>query len=704
MTEYGEIIDPKERAKAALSEYGRIEVTEEPGNMTFEFYDRLYQACQGVELEPEQALLAAWIGLERSLAMPGSYNPATDKRFQPKEISAARARVVDDFNALITPDAPLRVRLDATLAAGSVHRYGEAMRLLGRRPSRQERLGHIRSINRVAQMAVNEIDELNPEDGDAIALLELINELGGDLNLVALPAPPRQPWLINAYNHTRTGLAWLPINIAEDQHPFILNLHPSLLGNDRWSSLQARGQERENPLEARYDELPTGRNATLQALARMAPGLIEGLTSSQGMSTHELQLQVPLAEALAPMARDILMRLKSQQWYAHINKPRLAPPKSPAPEPVVPEEEPPVPLPDRSLQLEALWYLKRQGDSLDEAERRTLLIHLRNLEASESEEDGLLPMERYALGWMRLEHAMDVFENEGAEAAEEWFRDAARAFIKSAEDFLRPPRRPGMACEALLAFEGALIYADVFTNSNRQAMREEVGYYKTRLAVLFEKIREHQGTLSDNPEEMQTLMYCAERTTLALLLMGASDPAMRHLVLPMPARGPFHRNQLVAYHLDTTEEEADYITDTPIHVRIVDGQEVTHAPGRLLVGRGLLADPNDPLGFLSELAEVIRPPQPAEPEQPVKKAKKKKPQPQKKIVYKKGQSPKAAAQPKKPAQEEAPAIPGPTRTEAADAVTTAIASGVTNAYQSQIVAERRAQMSARQLKKERRGR
>ncbi|HSE61154.1 MAG TPA: hypothetical protein VLA88_02580 [Candidatus Saccharimonadales bacterium] len=667
MTDHGEIFDPQERARAAIFAYHQLPQNKAPGSQPFETYNKLHRDCEGAQLTPEMDLTAAWLEVERYLAMPGSVNPRTQKRFRPHEINAAKADAIKRLTALSSPEMPTHVRIEATLAAKSMPYYSKLMSPFQPWPETMELWDVLlQHSNDIAKMAAENLDDITPELGDELALLALINEVGINYGIIALPAPPRQAGAINGFHDTPDGIAWTPIDIADEPRDGVITIRPKDIGNGLWADIKQLVGAKADDLSGRYEELPAGRNATLQALALTTPGTVYDLHPKSDLTVHDLQLQVPIKQLLVPLAHGVLDDLNQGRWYAHFPRNRAEQVRhAKHPERRVTEPQEDAPTPElRPTRPEALWYLRQSRGDMDDTTYRLMLINLQNLTEQESQEQGLLPLEHYALGGMRLEHAQRAAAAGDYEQAVPYFNLAAQAFAKAAEAFMLLPQRPGMACESLLAYEGALVQAEAMTNSDPEAIQEEVVNYTKRLAMLSQKIREHEASIATNEEEAAILHACAERTTLALLLLGATDATLRHLVLPVNPRGVGYREQLTAYLLDM---DGNYATNQPIAISITEGQNIHPGPDHLTVGRALLASPDDRLSFLEELANAVVPPPEKPSAPPIRKPKKK---------------PRGAARKAKPAPMPAEQIAAPvihTRTEAADELSGAIANGIADA-------------------------
>jgi hypothetical protein len=167
---------------------------------------------------------------------------------------------------------------------------------------------------------------------------------------------------------------------------------------------------------------------------------------------------------------------------------------------------------------------------------------------------------------------------------------------------------PGRELESLLDQAAAPVYKALYTTADFNAVVEAANAYTLSAAALGPKILKAETTTKRSGDDKQlTMLWAAAlRTSLCLLLNGATNEAARHLVLPASLRRGSTRGELSAIIFPINVPDERYEQEHPVFVRLPAGSDITVQDRTIDIGLDLLRQKGEPVPFLNRLIQVER--------------------------------------------------------------------------------------------------
>lgn len=561
-----------ERARGALAEYRQTDQRTQLGALPLERCEYLIAGtvpgAEGLSVDNQRDL--AWLHFEHAIAMHMSCPPGVKEAIRRKDAQLEVEKSRRMFRHVMNnPHASGATRARASLELASLPLYeGFCTRKLMINPG--ARRSHTETMYDIAS---HYEDYFGPEDAHEAHML-IAMALIGDLWLgkqapILLAAPTRVDWDINVYDDHRSPPRHICVSDGSKAAPpgsFVI-LHPQL---------QARFSDKEEfgsyPSLGAYAECR--RNYNIQHSSKQTK-----YSSAYSALLRFQELYPPLYDVAEPLRTGLL--------------------SSPIPEVFTPKViDPEVEIEQRAVLPEISWYLGESNGEVDQE----FIQKIRGVE-SQSSKDGLLLDERRILGWMQFDYARSLAAGDEAGSRKQ-FDVANNTFLRAANGFMHS-RRPGDACDVLLAGEAMDVYRVLYTSTNRRVPVKAADRYVANLATALVSIQSDANKIKAPDEQFAQLLLSTELATLILLQTGAADSGLRHAVLPVGPRAQAGtRPDAVIYPL-VYDKFAEYDMSSPVTVTFVSGTEIEVLPRHINLGVGAVVRPNDPLGRLTDIAKRI---------------------------------------------------------------------------------------------------
>jgi hypothetical protein len=610
-----EYVIPAER----LVDYRAIDPGVAMGHMPVAQCLGLQAAATYEELGPGGQYDLAWVDLETSVAMavPGAINPETGRHFTPKQRLAARNQAKTQFRTVAQGEQTLpELRARAMVAGASVdmqHTMSSGITLVkvGYKNQtahfRPEHIPFLARIQTAAKLLLSETDRTPNDEAllRSMASMAIMTECLSQSGWI-LPAPPRQPWDINAVLRGTNKWSHIVIGKEAPAGTDTLNLPVEALGDELWG-----GSGAPHTTLQRYLELSAG--FYLKAGHMAEKKIFDKIADRHIMYLHGHTPNIPSAPP----------RFDGETIGSANAESGAPPPKHP----------------------ETAWYKAQSARDFRAINPMTLRVQVLNLEEAHFREP-LDHFERHTLGWMQMDHAHAItlqakekradaervraqagrvsqFDarahiataTAASEAADKLISEAKECYdtaidtLKATADAIMTTR-PGEAYDVLLDAEAGYVYKALFTEADADALEEVINTYVRRIGAFYTPMRTIENNLkaSRNPhdlDQLDALQAAGLKAALCLLVGDSSDEAARDLALPASLRsgGMQARMDVVVFpkHYDGETDTMSYNAETPIHIQLVPGQQVTHERLYVALGRDLLMPQKDPLGRLAKL-------------------------------------------------------------------------------------------------------
>ncbi|HSX29314.1 MAG TPA: hypothetical protein VLE73_02010 [Candidatus Saccharimonadales bacterium] len=575
------------------------------------------------DIPPEARYDSAWLALETSLAMSGSNDPSSGRKFAPKQIQGAIERARIGFRSVARdPEATLVTGLRAQIALAGVPVHHETLSRSKVALVSPHFNSYASSLYKAAQSLVA-LPEFSPEETE---LANIVTALGIGTEVAReqayfLLASPRQPWHINGIS--RQGGTGSRIIVGREPSPDLTVIPPGILTTPR---LQESGEP-----------FPT-----LAAFARQ----------KVGFGTRWNGVLVPGLKHLSqrkPSAAEVELLQVGDQMIAALNE------QHDKGVPVViaagalvlkssETDEIPVTSDGRP---ETAWYQSQAASDVHAMPRKNFLAHLETL-TNAAKNGELNPRELQSLAWMQIDNGRALARLAAAEAkaatreraqiiqanperGQQHRRDAERhetrhrelleeldAQFDAATESLQTalartrPEHAGDALEIRLDAEAIPVYKALFTETSPEALQNTVDTYLQRVASLAPHLRDAIKKVRRNNEQLDSILANSARAALILILTGASDEGVRHVMLPTGPRagGRYGKADMLIFPIDdfTNYAASSYDTANPLTLNLIPGNdEVTFTDRHINLGKYKLAKTNSGVTpLMLRLASVVR--------------------------------------------------------------------------------------------------
>lgn len=559
------------RSNEALRHYHATDVSVPVGGLPPLKYEQWRRNIEDDALSPAQYLERGWLELEYGMAMMrGGIDVETEEPYDHRKIAGTFESARQYFTRLAKNDAaPLYLRAQARLSAISVFMHQEVV--TGKPPSTQPEihvatpkvyLPFLRGLHAVATELLADGDAPNAECAEILAMIGIIAPLNAQVfkHNWYLPSAPRQPWDVTMHSSTRT---------RPDMHA-VIDREPTSEYDLTIRTLELTPQDNKDPL------------LLAKEFVRLGPEY----ASIDKKITWFWAINYTLVDQMNDHL-DYLETLGVQ----------------PADEVIEEAARPPETV--RDVLPEAIWYLTEYTAQTSSQE---LAAYVRQLEVHRRELR-LLPDEQRVLGWMQLELAqalsLEAANQAQLDAARDRFADAMDTFVRAQRMFMRADQ-PGDALDAVLAQTAAEVYRAFYTSRAKDgsidayAVRRAIASYHDQVAAIFasaNKIKAHD-------EQVAALKHMIRRATL-ILLQGAANEELRHLILPVSPRFS-DQQDAIALHMLGGHNVSNYDVAEPISVLLGPGNDITAGYRRITVGVDILAVSGGSVELLKELTNLLR--------------------------------------------------------------------------------------------------